>query len=231
MVRPKTYTEDLRTALIDGAAEIVAARGLDGLSLRTLAADHGTSTNAIYAMFGGKSGLVATVMQKAARGFAAAQAAAVRGEDVYTDLRELGLAYRAWAIGNPALYTVMFGGRTNDEEHAAVLCAPESGVADAEPLPAGVLHDGQLPLFEVVSRGIAQGLLVDAPVPAVVTSIWASVHGHVSLEIAPWSGLPRGDEGDALYRMHIDSIARAWVRPGVDFGPIRGRHETSVSAP
>lgn len=241
MVRPKTYTEDLRNALIDGAAEIVAARGLDGLSLRTLAADHGTSTNAIYAMFGGKSGLVATVLEKAAAGFADAQAASVVGDDVFADLDALGLAYRRWAVDNPALYTVMFGGRAYEPDDGssdaggggADACAGEpADPSGDDPFALGVQR-GRSPLVDVVTRGVDQGLFLDAPVAMIVASIWGSVHGLVSLELAPWADLPTGGVREIIYRNHLDAIRRGWTRPGlpgpepepVHAGSARGRRQ------
>ena len=73
MVRPKTYDEQLRAGLVRAAADRIAVSGAHGLSLRELAADQGTSTNAIYVMFGGKSQLVDAVLAQADAGFTHAQ--------------------------------------------------------------------------------------------------------------------------------------------------------------
>ena len=52
MARPKTYDERLRRTLVDTAAELIAAHGAEALALRPLAERAGTSTNAVYSLFG-----------------------------------------------------------------------------------------------------------------------------------------------------------------------------------
>ena len=69
MARPRTYDADLRAALVAAAAAQIAAGGPTGLSLRALAAQVGTSTNAIYAMFGGKPELIGAVLEAADESF------------------------------------------------------------------------------------------------------------------------------------------------------------------
>ena len=65
--RPKVHDEVLRDRLRARAAELLSAHGVTGLSLRTLAADVGTSTTAVYALFGGKPGLVKSLVDDAFR--------------------------------------------------------------------------------------------------------------------------------------------------------------------
>ncbi len=103
MPRPKVYDDRLRSRLITGAAATLAAGGPEALSLRPLAAAEGTSTSAVYAMFGGKAGLVAAVVDAAQRSFIAAQKAAPTTADAQADLTALGHAYRDWAQAHPAL--------------------------------------------------------------------------------------------------------------------------------
>ena len=54
--RPKVHDAALRARLLECAGATLSTRGLAALSLRTLAADVGTSTTAVYALFGGKPG-------------------------------------------------------------------------------------------------------------------------------------------------------------------------------
>jgi AcrR family transcriptional regulator len=200
MARPKTYDEALRSALLVGAADTIAEAGVDGLALRSLAAAHGTSTNAVYAMFGGKPGLVAAVLAQATASFTAAQRAVPATDDALADLRELGRAYRSWALAHPALYAVMFGGRV----------APQHGCEDPHAGPAAEPGDARAPLDELVTRGIESGVLRVAPVAQVATSIWAMVHGLVSLELGLWPDQPR-EVRDAAYDGHLAAVAKAWA--------------------
>ena len=69
--RPKVHDAALRTRLLECAGATLPTGGLAALSLRTLAADVGTSTTAIYALFGGKPGLLQALHAEAIRRFAA----------------------------------------------------------------------------------------------------------------------------------------------------------------
>ena len=53
MPRPKVHDAALRLRLLECAGATLSTRGIAALSLRTLAADVGTSTTAVYALFGG----------------------------------------------------------------------------------------------------------------------------------------------------------------------------------
>lgn len=110
MPRPKVYPDDLRDRLVDTAAVRLASQGPQELSLRELAASQGTSTNAIYSIFGGKPQLIAAVIESAYASFEAAQHAVVTNHPTMETLFVLGEAYRDWALAHPALYhQVMFG--------------------------------------------------------------------------------------------------------------------------
>ena len=58
MPRPKVHDAALRLRLLECAGTALSTGGLAALSLRTLAAAVGTSTTAVYALFGGKPGLL-----------------------------------------------------------------------------------------------------------------------------------------------------------------------------
>lgn len=189
MARPPVYDDALRERLLENAAEIIAAEGVDQLSLRRVAAAADTSTNAIYTLFGGRDQLVDAVVALADESFTAAQEAVSLTREPAPDLQALGLAYRAWALEHPSLYAVMFAGRL---PASSADCPPE------DPPPS------LIPLTATVSAAHSQGLLQSASVPEAVASIWAMIHGLVSLEIA---GLAGSDPG-----AHLAAISRAWLR-------------------
>lgn len=178
MSRPPTYDDALRSRLLTATAEAVAADGPDRVSLREVAGSAGTSTSAVYALFGGKDGLLGAVVAHGFASFTVAQrAAAPEG------LRALGVAYRAWAKQNPALYRLMFGG--------ALASYEGEGSTDALD-----------PLIEALAaRGAAD------PLAAAIT-VWAHVHGAVSLEFACVA--PPGLDQDAVYENVLDAVERLW---------------------
>ena len=66
----------LRPALIEAAARLIATEGADGLTLRRVADEVGTSTMAVYTCFGGMPELRRAVRRE---GFARLAARAVQG--------------------------------------------------------------------------------------------------------------------------------------------------------
>lgn len=184
---------------MDATAHVVARGGVDALSLRQVASGCGTSTNAVYALFGSRDGLLSAVMMEAVRSFTAEQRAVAETTDALADLLELGRAYRRWALAHPELYAVMFGGRIS------------IGAADdpAERIPEGPLS-GMQPIVEVIERGVGTGAMRVRDSVTAAVSIWAGVHGFVSLEIAQWSRSAL-IERDALYEVHLLAISAHWA--------------------
>ena len=178
----KTHNEDLATRLVDEAGRILSAEGAAALSLRRLATATGTSTMAVYTLFGDKQGLVAAMYRAGFERLGATLRAAVTPDDEpLTALANLGYAYRRAALANPHLYDLMFGrpvaSYTPDAE--------TKEIADA----------AYRPLVEGVQRCLDTGALVANPAQGAAERVglflWAVSHGMVSLELA---GQLDGDE-------------------------------------
>src|SRR6266545_4635648 len=56
--RRREHDEKTAAALLDAAERTIAEEGIDALSLRDVARDAGTTTRAIYSLFGSKDGLL-----------------------------------------------------------------------------------------------------------------------------------------------------------------------------
>lgn len=190
MARPRIYDDVLKQALLEAAAAAIAGGGRESVSVRRVAEESGTTTNAVYTLFGGREGLIEAVTAAAADSFTSAQEAVGVTDDPFDDLARLGLAYREWALAHPHLYVVMFG-------PGGVATDPLSG----EPLPS------IRPLMEVVRRLVQAEVFRPEPVMVITRSIWAGVHGMVSLEIA--SGRI-GAQGADDYIVHASTVARGW---------------------
>lgn len=169
MARPKLHDEALRIRLLDTAAALLSSEGPDALSLRRLAAEAGTSTSAVYALFGGKPGILRALFIEAFTRFGAHLDKVTPSGDPLTDLLALGHAYRASALADPHLYAVMFG----------------SPVPGFEPAPQDYAHAKATftPLLDTVRRAVAAGLLRNTDPELIATALWANVHGLVSLEL------------------------------------------------
>lgn len=195
MPRPKVHDEALRLRLLEAAVRTLSEDGPDALSLRKLAAQVGTSTTAVYSLFGGKPGLLEAVFDEAFARFGQRLAAVVLTDDPLGDLRALGDAYRASALAEPHFYQVMFG-----SSGAAITPGPES----RERAEATFR-----PLVDGVRRAMAAGALrPDDPV-TVASAMWAAAHGLVSLELRAL--LPMGaTPPEEVYRRSLTAMGLGW---------------------
>src|SRR5829696_1449258 len=197
MARPKLHDEALRLRLLDRAAELLSSEGPDALSLRRLAADVGTSTTAVYSLFGGKPALLRAVLAEAVRRFGKHLNSVEPSDDPRDDLWRLAMAYRASALADPHMYAVMFHRRMPAVEPAADL-----------PSDDGV--DTFAPLVDAVRRGMAAGRLPDGDPVTVATACWATAHGLVSLEIGGFLPEDAGDP-EQLFASTVRAVARGWA--------------------
>lgn len=193
MARPKVHDDVVREALLTEAGRVVASDGYAALSVRALADSIGTSTTAIYSLFGGKEGLLGALYARAFEGFGAAQRAVGDSGDPIADLVALGLAYRDWARANPNLFRVMFSGAVPTE---AKECT-EAAMRTIQPL------------VETVGRAVARGDLA-GDIATIVTALWSAVHGFVTLEL---TGLLPAPDPSAAARDALCAAVEGWRRP------------------
>ncbi len=194
--RKRRHDENLRQRLLDIAAERVARHGLGALSLRSVAAAAGTSTSAVYSLFGGKIGLLAALHERAFRRLGAEQAAVGVGDDPVEDIVQLGLAYRRSAVADPHGYRIMFG------DHVA----PTDVSPELREAAAGTFQ----PLLDAVNRAVAAGRFRDdVPPAAIATALWAKVHGLVSLELGQFVPPTAGDPAE-IFESAVRAAVRGW---------------------
>jgi AcrR family transcriptional regulator len=182
----KSHTAELATRLVDEAGRILAAEGAGALTLRRLATVTGTSTMAVYTLFGDKQGLLSAMHREGfARLAAAADRAAASSSDPLEALAAQGFAYRDTALANPHLYGLMFG-------TAAPGFSPDEAGTE-------IAKAAYRPLVDGVQRCLDAGAMQGADAERIAFYLWAVSHGMVSLEIA---GHLDGDEQQrtAAYR-------------------------------
>jgi len=196
VARPKIHDDALRVRLLDRAGELLSSEGPDALSLRRLAGDVGTSTTAVYSLFGGKPGLLRALYVEAFRRFGAHLAEVRPTEDPVHDIIELGRAYRASALADPHLYSIMFS-------------RPIPGFTPDPEATAEALATFQ-PLVDAVRRAIQQGLFIDEPPEQIALTAWGTVHGLVSLELS--GCLPPGVDVTGMYERALRAGVDGWRR-------------------
>lgn len=177
MSRVKTHTADLATRLIDEAGRLLDAEGPAALTTRRVAGQAGTSTTAVYSLFGDKAGLLSAMYAEGYRRLGTALGAVPVTNDPLQDLRGTGMAYREAALASAHLYELMFG-------HPV----PEFQVDPANEPAVGAAF---APMLTTVNRCLDGGLLkapagMADPATSIAEHLWGTAHGLVSLELRGW---------------------------------------------
>ena len=163
---PKPADPKVRMALVETAAELIAADGASQLTLRRLAQAVGTSTMAIYTHFGGMDELRQEVRREGFNRLREHLTAVPRTDDPVADIGQLGAAYYINAVTNPNLYRAMF---------------MEGPVSDVD---TDLGLDTFLQLVDTVQRGIDAGRFTDGDAYAMAQQLWSVSHGVITLQLA-----------------------------------------------
>ena len=104
MGRPREHDDRIAQALLEAAEALIASEGLAALSMRAVAALAGTTTRAIYSLFGSKAGLITALGARAFDILGASVAALPHTTDAAVDLVDAGLnGYRKLVCEHPVL--------------------------------------------------------------------------------------------------------------------------------
>ena len=109
MGRPRLHDESTERDLLVAAEALLAADGVEGLSVRRLAEAAGTTPRAIYSVFGGKEGLLRALFREAFHALSADIDALPVTDDPLADLVRVGVeGFRGWALARPHLFRLVF---------------------------------------------------------------------------------------------------------------------------
>ncbi|MGW5125319.1 TetR/AcrR family transcriptional regulator [Streptomyces sp. NPDC004069] len=194
MGRPRTNDEAVRERLVACATEMLATGPRASVTVRAVAAAAGTSTTAVYSLFGGKDGLIGAVRDRAVGGLFQELSEVPTSQDPLADLYALACAYRRWGRGHSHLYTVLFGGAQSFDPSGAV-----------------GTHDPVRPLIAAIERAVT-GSLLAGEVTSIALSLWVALHGLVTLELA---GALDAATAEAAFRSTIHATLRGWATPTV----------------
>jgi len=107
MGRPKEHDDKTAFALIEAAERIVQAGGLSALSVRAVATEVGTTTRAVYSLYGSKEGLLVALGSRAFDILGTAIDALPTTDNPQADLVEAGLVvFRRFAVRHPSLFRI-----------------------------------------------------------------------------------------------------------------------------
>jgi AcrR family transcriptional regulator len=165
----------VESVVLDTADRLVADAGPAAITIRRLATEAGVAPMTIYNRFGDKAGVLQALF---ARGFADLHdhtdadhqtGTAATAAESLERLRRASRFYRAFAIGSPGTYALMF----------------DRSQADFEPSAEGIEAAGRSfqALVDLVADAQRTGAVVGGSATEIAQRIWASIHGSVSLEL------------------------------------------------
>ena len=110
MGRPREHDERTRAALRAAAERLIAQGGITAFSVRAVAEEVGTTTRAVYSLFGSKDGLLVDALAQSAFDFLADGIdELVETADPVADLIAVGVpVFRRLVVEHPALYRIAF---------------------------------------------------------------------------------------------------------------------------
>ncbi len=131
----------------------------------------------IYTAFDGKDGVIAALYEEAFARMAEFQEAVPRPDSPLEWLAGLGGAYRNFALEHPSYYGLIMSETRPLSEFEA---------PGAEPLARGIARQRSYrSLFDATQACQNGGFMsADLTTEEITAVLWATVHGHVSLELA-----------------------------------------------
>jgi AcrR family transcriptional regulator len=207
MATPTRERDTVRTELIEAAIRLLADQGTEALVLRRVASAAHVSTMCVYSRFGDKVGLLNAVYTAGFERLALAMSTVEQRLDPLRRIIELGLAYRRFAVANPALYSLMF-------ERIVGFDPPPQ-------LRSDVLESTFSMVFEAVREAMEQEVIVAESSLVAAYTLWTAAHGAVSLELThaaprPLSGwlIDSPDAGGDVFRQALTTTLRGLAPTG-----------------
>jgi AcrR family transcriptional regulator len=188
--RPREHDERTASSLLAAAEQSVQEHGPEAVTVRGVARDAGTSTRAVYSLFGSKEGLIAALAAQAFDILREGVEAVPTTDRSDADLVEAGLVFRRFAIEHPSLFRLAFpGGPTHSRTAPAVRSAATTA------LEALKLR---------IARLDADGALRGCSVAEATLHFDAVCEGLAALELRGSFPL---EDGERLWRQGLRAIA------------------------
>jgi AcrR family transcriptional regulator len=173
--RREREREEIRTLILDAARELFAAQGYEAVTMREIAKRIEYSPTAIYFHFKDKEALLHEICDADFGTLAHQLAETARIADPIEKLRATGAAYFRFGVEHPNHYRLMF-----------MTPHPPLHSEDSQLRRGNPAEDAYQFLKDIVAEAIAQGRFRPElnDVELVAQTIWAGVHGVISLQIA-----------------------------------------------
>jgi AcrR family transcriptional regulator len=170
MPRKKTYHHgDLKNALIEAGADILAKDGVSGLSLRKVAQKAGVSHTAPYAHFADKQALIAAISTDGYRRLYEALVATTQqyADDPARQLIEGAWAYVQFAVNDTDYFKITLSGAIEKEKDY--------------PAFVEISQRSFALVVQIVEACQQAKILKRGPSDLIAVGVWSLIHGFVSL--------------------------------------------------
>jgi AcrR family transcriptional regulator len=197
---PREHDEETRAALLAAAERLVAEGGPAALSVRAVADAAGTTTRAVYSLFGSKEGLLVASLARDAFVFLFTELGKLEEtDDPAADLVENGvLVFRRLVLDHPALYRIAFQSVVPGLEASPELVSTRQRAWEQ--------------LVAKVARLGPPGLLGEKTPSEAAVEFNAMMEGLANAELrgAVLRLLPEGDE-EQTWRNALATVIRGWA--------------------
>lgn len=195
--RPVQHDDRTRALLLSVAEDLLDESGVDAISVRVVAQRAGTSTRAVYSLFGAKEGLLAALAEHGFNTLGDLVRNIPLTDDPIADLVAAAMqGFRAWTLAHRALYRLTFDRMmTGADADRRVTCAAS----------AALEH-----LRVRVVRAADAGVLGGRDVEDVITEFHALCEGIATIELR---GMLPPDKAERLARDAFEVLVRGMANP------------------
>ncbi|HEX6041304.1 helix-turn-helix domain-containing protein [Longimicrobium sp.] len=192
-------TMDARERIVRAATELLAHGGREAVSTRAVSAAAGVQAPTIYRQFGDMRGLMDAVAREALEAYVRQKTLHEPSDDPVEDLRRGWDLHVAFGLGNPAVYTLIYGDPTAladtpaARQGAAILQGRVERVARAGWLRVSVVQ--AVWMISSAARGVTLSLIAlppEARDPRLAESMRDAVFAAI---LAPADAAPDGSPG------------------------------------
>jgi len=187
MGRPREHDENTAAALLAAAEQLVREHGVGALSLRAVASSAGTTTRAVYSVFGSKEALLGALGVRAFEMLHEGLEALPVTDDPRHDVVEAALMFRRFALDHPTLFELAFQ-RVDPAVKPQFRSAADNALA--------VLYRRFEPLQSA-------GLLGARSAPEAVLMFHALCEGMTGVELR---GIPMGPDPERMWRIAFRAL-------------------------
>jgi AcrR family transcriptional regulator len=170
------HQQKLRQGILDDASSLLMQEGANALTMRRIADTVGCSTTVLYTMFSNKQGLVDELYLRGFDMLRQSLEAVSRSDNFRNYIYALCHAYRGFALANLTYYSIMF-----------LKVIPDYTPSEAN-LKLG--QESLALLVKAIQDCISGEQKSEDKAWEIARVIWATVHGHVGLELMGYFNYP-----------------------------------------